>query len=264
MIPLLIAVPFGPLLAWKRGDLFAATQRLYVALGLSLFTIAICYALIHGGPALAPLGIGLAVWVMIGSLSEIQLRIGLFKQPLGTSLARLVGLPRTVWGTAFGHFGLGMTVLGLIVASAYQSESILVMKPGDKETLSGYTFEFTGFNESAAYNYQDLAGHFNVTRGEEFVADLHPVKRVYTSRNMPTTETAIHTIWGVTQIYMSLGDKQKDGGIAVRIYHKPWVTFIWLGTVVMFIGGCISLSDRRLRIGAPARKGRAREAASKA
>ncbi|PLW76942.1 heme lyase CcmF/NrfE family subunit [Cohaesibacter celericrescens] len=264
MIPLLLAVPIGPLLAWKRGDLIAATQRLYIAFGGTLFAIILCYSLIEGGSTLAPLGIGLAVWVMIGALSEIQLRIGLFKLPFKISLARLLGLPRTVWGTAFGHFGLGMTVLGLIVASAYQTESIVVMKPGDKETLSGYTFEFEGFKESAEFNYVDLAGTFNITRDDKFVTELHPTKRVYTTRNMPTTETAIYTNWGVTQLYMSLGDKQKDGGIAVRVYYKPWVTFIWLGSVVMFLGGCISLTDRRLRIGAPARKGRAKHAASTA
>ncbi|WP_319529350.1 heme lyase CcmF/NrfE family subunit [uncultured Cohaesibacter sp.] len=264
MIPLLLAVPFGPLLAWKRGDLYGAIQRLYVAFGVTLFVVAVCYAFLYGANALAPLGIGLAVWVMVGALAEIQLRIGLFKLPLGTSLSRLKGLPRTVWGTAFGHFGLGMTVLGLIVASTYQTENILVMKPGDKTSLSGYEFEFTGFKQSAAFNYADLAGTFIVTKSGKQVAELHPVKRVYTSHNMPTTETAIHTIWGVTQLYMSLGDQQDSGGIAVRIYYKPWVTFIWLGTLVMFLGGAVSLSDRRLRIGAPARKGRAREAAGNA
>lgn len=264
MVPLLLAVPFGPLLAWKRGDLYAASQRLYIAFGLALFVMAASFALIGGGAGLAPLGIGLAVWVMIGSLAEIQLRVGLFKLPFATSLSRMKGLPRTVWGTALGHFGLGMTVLGLIVASAFHSENILVMKKGDVTELDGYQFELKGFKEEARFNFADMAGTFRVTKDGEFVTELHPIKRVYTSRNMPTTETAIHTIGGVSQIYMSLGDKQKDGGIAVRIYHKPWVTFIWLGTVVMFLGGFVSLTDRRLRIGAPARRGRAKQAASTA
>lgn len=264
MIPLLIAIPIGPLLAWKRGDLVAAIQRLYIAFGLTLFAIVVCYALIDGGPAFAPLGIGLAVWVMIGALSEIQLRIGLFKQPFKIAMSRLMGLPRTVWGTALGHFGMGMTVLGLIVASAYQSENISVMKVGDTVNLSGYSFKLTGFEESSAFNYADLTGTFDVTKDGELVDELHPIKRIYTSRNMPTTETAIHTVAGVTQLYISLGERQKDGGIAVRIYHKPWVTFIWLGCVVMFFAACVSLSDRRLRIGAPARKGRAKQAAGTA
>ncbi|WP_316859831.1 heme lyase CcmF/NrfE family subunit [uncultured Cohaesibacter sp.] len=264
MIPIMIAVPVGPLLAWKRGDLAAAMQRLFVALGTSIFVTVLCYALIDGGSALSPLGIGLAIWVMVGALAEIQLRIGLFKQPLGTSIARLAGLPRTVFGTAFGHFGLGMTLLGLIVASSYQSEAILIMKKGEQTSVSGYTFELTGFQQKAEYNYVDLIGNFKVTKDGKDVAELNPIKRIYTSRNMPTTETAIHTIAGVTQLYMSLGEQQTNGGIAVRIYYKPWVTFIWLGCVVMFFGGCLSLSDRRLRIGAPARKGRARQAASTA
>nr|WP_321982441.1 heme lyase CcmF/NrfE family subunit [uncultured Cohaesibacter sp.] len=264
MVPLLIAVPVGPLLAWKRGDLFAAMQRLFIALGAAIFVTVLCYALINGGSALAPLGIGLAVWVMVGALAEIQLRIGLFKLPLGKSFSRLIGLPRTVFGAALGHFGLGMTLLGLIVASAYQAEDILVMKPGDQTSISGYTFQLDGFREHAEFNYVDLIASFQVTKDGQQVAELHPAKRVYTSRNMPTTETAIHTIGGVTQLYLSLGDAQENNGIGVRIYYKPWVTFIWLGCVVMFIGGCFSISDRRLRIGAPARKGRAKQAAGTA
>ena len=264
MIPLLIAVPVGPLLAWKRGDMFAAMQRLFVALGAAIFVTVVCYALLNGGSALAPLGIGLAVWVMVGSLAEIQLRIGLFKMPLSKSLSRFVGLPRTVFGAALGHFGLGMTLLGLIVASAYQSETILVMKPGEQASVAGYNFELKGFNEKAAFNYVDMIGTFTVTENGKEVALLHPAKRVYTSRNMPTTETAIHTIAGVTQLYISLGDQQENGGVGVRIYYKPWVTFIWLGCLVMFIGGLFSLSDRRLRVGAPARKGRAKQAAGTA
>ena len=264
MIPLLVAVPVGPLLAWKRGDLFAALQRLFIALGAAIFVTVLCYAFIHGGSAMAPLGIGLAVWVMVGALSEIQLRVGLFKLPFRKSLSRFVGLPRTIFGTALGHFGLGMTLLGLIVASAYQSEKILVMKPGEDTSISGYSFHLEGFREHAEFNYVDLIGAFTVSKDGKVVADLHPAKRVYTSRNMPTTETAIHTIAGVTQLYVSLGDTQGDNGIGVRIYYKPWVTFIWLGCLVMFIGGCFSLSDRRLRIGAPARKGRSKQAAGTA
>ena len=117
------------------------------------------------------------------------------------------------------------------------------MKPGDHATVSGYSFELGGFREHSAFNYVDLIGSFKVTKDGKEVTELHPAKRVYTSRNMPTTETAIYTIGGVTQLYVSLGDKQDDDGIGVRIYYKPWVTFIWLGCVVMFIGGCFSLSE---------------------
>ncbi len=264
MIPLLIAVPLGPLLAWKRGDIAAAMQRLFTALGAAILVTLLVYGFVEGGPVLAPLGIGLAVWMIVGAFAEFQLRIGLFKSPLSTSFSRMKGLPRTVYGTALGHLGVGMTVLGLVVASSYQEELITVMKPGDTKVVSGYSFEFKGMKESSEFNYTDLAGNFVVTKDGAFVTELNPVKRVYTTRGMPTTETDIYTMWGTTQLYMSLGDKQDDGGMAVRIYYKPWVTFIWLGTVVMFFGGCVSLTDRRLRIGAPARKGRAKAAASTA
>ncbi|MCT4654455.1 MAG: heme lyase CcmF/NrfE family subunit [Cohaesibacter sp.] len=264
MIPLLIAVPFGPLLAWKRGDLRGAMQRLWVTLGLSILTVILVYGFVEGGPVLAPLGIGLGVWLILGSFAEIQLRVGFFRNPAAKAFSRLKGLPKTVWGTALGHLGVGMTLLGLIVVSAYEVEDISVMKVGDSRTVAGYTFTFTGMKESAEHNYSDVAGTFSVTKDGQAVTMLTPVKRIYTTRGMPTTETDIYTMWGVTQLYMSLGDKQENGAMAVRIYYKPWVTLIWLGTVVMFFGATVSLMDRRLRIGAPARKGRATQAASTA
>ncbi len=264
MIPLLIAVPFGPLLAWKRGDLGAAMQRLWTALGIAILTTLLVYGFVEGGPALAPLGIGIGVWLVIGSFAEIQLRSGFFKNSFSKAFSRMMGMPKSVWGAALGHLGVGMTVIGIVVASSYQLEDISIMKVGDSRTVAGYTFTFEGMKESSEHNYSDVAGTFKVTEGDKLVTTLNPVKRVYNTRGMPTTETDIYTMWGVTQLYMSLGDKQDNGAMAVRIYYKPWVTFIWLGSVVMFFGACFSLADRRLRIGAPARKGRAKQAASTA
>jgi len=111
-VPLLIAVPFGPLLAWKRGDLFGVAQRLLGAAAIGVITVAVVFAMEGGGPILVPFAIGLALYVIAGALMEIVERTGLLKVPLATAFARARGLPRSAWGAAFAHVGLGITLLG--------------------------------------------------------------------------------------------------------------------------------------------------------
>src|SRR5690348_9504228 len=112
-VPLLIAIPFGPLLAWKRGDLFGAAQRLMWAAALGVVALAVAFAIQGGGPVLAPFGVGLAVYVMIGALIDPMERIGLFRQPFAIAFARARGLPRSAWGTAVAHFAAGMLLFGV-------------------------------------------------------------------------------------------------------------------------------------------------------
>ena len=250
MVPLLIAVPFGPLLAWKRGDLYAASQRLFAALGIAILVMIIAFGFLYDGPILAPVGIGLAAWLMIGSLAELQLRSGLPKVALGTAARRLIGLPRSVWGTAMAHFGLGMTVLGIVVVSAYETENISIMKPGETTTIAGYSVRFDSLKPRPGPNFQENAARISVLKDDQLITVLEPTKRIYPARQMPTSESAIKTFI-FSQLYVALGDTNDDGGTVVRVWWKPMITLIWLGTVVMFVGGFWSLSDRRLRIGAP-------------
>ena len=106
-VPLLIAVPFGPLLAWKRGDLLGVAQRLIGAAAIAAIGIAVVFAMEGGGPVLVPFAIGLALFVMAGAVTDIIERTGLLRVPLRTAYGRAYGLPRSAWGTAFAHFGLG-------------------------------------------------------------------------------------------------------------------------------------------------------------
>src|SRR5690606_25756453 len=122
MLPLLVALPFGPTLAWKRGDLAGAVQRLWLAAGVALAAVVATYAVAYRGPWLAPFGIALGVWVMAGSLVELASRIKLGQSPLVDSWRRLKGLPRSALGTTTAHFGVGLMVVGIIATSAYQSE----------------------------------------------------------------------------------------------------------------------------------------------
>ncbi len=250
MLPLLLAMPFGPLMAWKRGDAYAAAQRLMFAVIAALVVVVAVYATFARGPWLAPFGIALGVFVMMGALTEWATRIKLGAAPTAEVVRRARNLPRSNYGTLLAHFGVGLMVVGIVATSAYQEERILVMKPGDGVEVGGYTVAFKGASPGRGPNYREEIAKFDVTRGDAAIALLEPSKRVYDAPPQPTTESGIHASWR-GDLYVVIGDDQGGGAYAVRAYFNPLVRFIWLGALIMFIGGGVSLSDRRLRVGAP-------------
>jgi cytochrome c-type biogenesis protein CcmF len=249
-VPLLIAVPFGPLLAWKRGDLLGVAQRLTYAAAVAAVTVAVVFATEGGGPILVPFAIGLALFVMAGALTEIAERTGLLKVPLATAFARAKGLPRSTWGATLAHFGLGIALLGIIGETQWSMERIAELKPEQSITVRRYNLHFDGTTTRQGPNYREFAAHFTVRHHGEVIGVMEPAKRNFPSRGTATTETALMTR-GFSQIYLSLGEVKTDGSLAVRLYYKPLVLLIWLGPMAMVIGGALSLSDRRLRVGAP-------------
>jgi cytochrome c-type biogenesis protein CcmF len=124
------------------------------------------------------------------------------------------------------------------------------MRPGDTVELSGYEVTFDGAAPRRGPNYTEEVGHFTIRQAGAYVTELDPSKRVYTARQMPTTEAGIYTI-GFSQLYLSLGESRGDGAVDVRVYYKPLITLIWIGCVIMSLGAVFSMADRRLRIGAP-------------
>jgi len=250
-IPLMLAMPFGPLLGWKRGDILSAAQRLLAAAMLSAVAIAAAFALEHGGPVLAPFGVGIAIFVMAGAVTDIAERTMILRVPFNAALRRAIGLPRSVWGTAFAHFGIGATLLGIVSVTAWGSEHIAAIKPGEIIDVSHYRLTFDGSLDRPGPNYRDVVGHFTVRRASgEVIGVMEPSRRTFPARNMATTEAALMTR-GVSQLYVSLGDPDSNGAVPVRLFFKPNVLLIWGGAFIMFLGGGLSLSDRRLRIGAP-------------
>jgi len=249
-VPLLFAMPFGPLLAWKRGDILGVAQRLMGAFAVGLVTIAVVAAAESEVSVLAPFGIGLALFVMTGAVTDIVERIGLFRVPLSVVRQRAAGLPRSVWGTAFAHFGIAVTLLGVVSVGTWANERIVGLKSSQTVSLSGFDLSFDGLVQRSGPNYRELVGKFTVRRGGVPIATMEPAKRSFESRATTTTEAALLTR-GFSQLYLSLGDVNDDGSVAVRLYYKPMVLLIWIGAVVMMFGGALSLSDRRLRIGAP-------------
>jgi len=249
-VALMLAMPFGPLLAWKRGDLLGVAQRLVAASGIGALVVAVVFAVEGGQSVLAPFGVGLAAFVMVGALVDLTERTGLFRLPLTTVRARASGLPRSAWGTAIAHFGIALSMLGIISAATWGTELIAVVKPGQTVSLSGYELAFDGLIQRPGPNYSEVVAKFKVRSGGRTIGAVEPSKRSFSARDMSTNEAALMTR-GAGQLYLSLGDAGNDGSVAIRFYYKPMVMLIWLGAVVMMLGGALSLSDRRLRIGAP-------------
>jgi cytochrome c-type biogenesis protein CcmF len=249
-VPLMLAVPFGPLLAWKRGDLLGAAQRLIAAAGTALIVVALVWGWTRGGGVLAPLAIGLGAFVILGALSDLAERSGLFRVPLPAAVRRARGLPRSAWGAIFAHAGIGVALIGIVCETTWNSEYIASMKTDDVARVGGYALKLDGIVARGGPNYRESVAQFSVTRDGSPVSVMTPSKRNFTTRGSTTTEAALLTR-GFSQLYISLGDAAADGSIAVRIYYKPLVLLIWFGPVLMAFGGVLSLSDRRLRIGAP-------------
>jgi cytochrome c-type biogenesis protein CcmF len=250
MAPLLVVLPFGPFLAWKRGDLVAVTQRLAGAAGLALFAAILCFALVGGSISLAPLGLLLGFWVAFGALAELIDRAKFFRTDLVTSFRRLFGLPRTAWATAMSHFGIGVTVIGIVAASAWGSEVVTAMSPGETATVAEHQVTFAGTEHVEGPNFISDTGRFQIRSPGGSITEAHGERRVYRASGIPTTEAAIIT-YGFSQLYLQLGEPQDDGRSVVRMWYKPYITLIWLGCVLMAGAGFLSLSYRRLRIGAP-------------
>ena len=199
---------------------------------------------------LAPFAVGLALFVMGGAITEIVERTQLFRESFATALRRARGLPRSTWGSVIAHFALGITLIGIVGETQWSSERILTMRPNETVSISGYDLTFDGVVSHQGPNFRELRANFTARRDGEVLAILGPAKRNFPVRGMTTTEAALMTR-GFSQIYLSLGDPNPDGSVAVRVYHKPFVLLIWLGPLMMAIGGALSLSDRRLRVGAP-------------
>ncbi|OSI62972.1 heme lyase NrfEFG subunit NrfE [Bradyrhizobium canariense] len=247
---LLLAVPFGPMLAWKRGDLLGVTQRLLAAGVAGLIAVAMVWGWVRGGSALAPLAIGLGVFVIAGAVTDLAEGTGLFRLPFATTLHRARGLPRSAWGSVFAHAGLGVALIGIVCETTWNSEYIATMKQNDVAHVAGYDVKLDGLFQRQGPNFHEMIAEFNVSHDGEMLSVMTPSKRSFTTRGSSTTEAALLTR-GASQLYISLGDATAEGAIAVRIYHKPLVLLIWWGPVLMAFGGVLSLSDRRLRVGAP-------------
>ena len=256
-LPIILAMPFGQQLAWKRGELLPIATRLFVAILAGLGLALTIFSITQGGQIIAAIGLGLGLFVVVGSLDDLRVRAS--RGGAANFFGRLTGLPRSIIAAAIAHMGVGLMVIG-IAATAFHEEQIATMGPGDRLSIGGVEVVFDGLSRRPGPNFVATSGSFTLLENGAKLVNLHPGKRTYVGRTMPTSETARLTR-GLGQIYLAVGDSNGDR-IDVRAYWKPYVLLIWLGPLVMTLAGLLSLTDRRLRVAAPRRAKGADKAAA--
>jgi cytochrome c-type biogenesis protein CcmF len=246
-----LILPVGAMLAWKRGDLGRALRGLAPIAVLAVALGALIFALQTGRSALGPVGVALGAWIVAGAAYDLWSRTG--RLGAGARAARLLRLPRADWGKATAHAGLGTTIFAVAAMMAWKIEDIRVAQIGETWTMGAYEVTLVKVEEVQGPNYTSTMAEMRVTRDGSDVALLYPEKRVYPVQAMPTTEAAIHQTLG-RDVYLVIGDPQAQGGWAVRAYIEPFASWLWIGCALMALGGFLSLTDRRYRVAAGARR----------
>ena len=248
MVLLGLIMPIGAMVPWKRGQLTRAMRPLRYAFVLALALGGLAWALQTGRSLIGPMGAFLGAWVVMGAIVDLCSRTG-----QKFNAGRLLRLPRSDWGKAVAHAGLGVTMLGVAGLTSWQSEDIRVAQIGVPFEVGGYTLTLDAVEEGEGPNYLYTRGYLTLGKDGQEIAQMLPEKRIYPVAQMPTTEAAIDYNLA-RDVYVVIGDAQNNGGWAIRTYIKPLTNWIWIGCALMALGGFLSLSDRRFRVAVGARK----------
>ena len=243
-IPLALLLGVGAMMRWKQDK----PMRLFKALGV-LFVISIIVG--SSLPLLfsryefgAAIGLMLATWIVLTTLQGVRLRLA----NKDYSLQSFMSVPRGFYGMSIAHIGVAVFIVGITLTSIYSEEKDVRMVPGEQFVLGGYSFEFKGARSIPGPNYLAQKGHLTVSKDNQVVATLYPEKRVYRVQRSPMTEAAIDA--GITRdLFIALGEPRgADGAWSLRLYVKPFIRWIWLGTIIMALGGLLAATDRRYRM----------------
>jgi len=253
MLALAVALPIGAMLPWKRARIGRTLIALVPALVLAVAMGLLAWAIFTGQSALTPIGVALSVWLVAGAATDLWTRTG--RGALGGRMSRLWRLPRADWGKSVAHAGVGVTMFGVVALTGYQIEDIRVARDGAPFRVGAYEIELLGVEQNVqGPNYISTIAQVSVRTPEgREITRLTPERRVYPVAGMPTTEAGIDS--GFTRdVYIALGEPQAGGGWALRTWIKPFANWIWGGTIIMALGGFLSLSDRRYRFAPGAAK----------
>lgn len=246
MTPVVLIMGVGPILRWKRADAKEAIDRLRWALAVAILAALIVPPLMGGFSAIVPIGIFLAFWLMASTIANLVSRVRTLTSSDGVR-AKLAKQPIHYYGMLLAHFGVGVFIIGVTLVEGYQEEKDVRMEIGDTVEMKGYTFRFDGAARVPGPNYMAERGTLTVTRAGVPYLVMHPEKRIYNVQQNPMTEAAIDSGF-FRQMYVSMGEPLERGAWSVRLYYKPFVTWIWTGAALMALGGILALSDRRYRL----------------
>jgi len=262
VVPLLIAMAAGPLMPWKRAQLWPVLQRLWWAcvVAFGAFFVAL---LLTGQKVLPAVGFAFAAWTVGAAITDIADRTQLFRTRIGNSWARAKGLPRAAWGAAIAHAGVGIVAAG-VAGMGLAQERLIAMAPGDTTQMAGYTWRLDGVRDHTGPNYTSRKATITVLQGDRVVHVMEPSRRWFPIGRQHTTEVSIRTNL-LYDLYAVIGEEDAATGKAViRIHFNLLAPWLWIGSAIMALGGALSLADRRVRISAPARRTKMPEGAAPA
>jgi len=240
-VPLMVPVVFlmvpGGIAHWREARWAQLGHDLrWPALSAVLAGAAV-WAFTERGTWLTAMGLALATWVVVGLLMQIAIRL---KKP--------GRIPPSFWGMHLAHLGIAVITVGITMVKSYEVERDVRMGLNDTVSIENYSFELVGVSEVAGPNYRAIRGEVNVSKDQKPLEVLHPEKRKYFSSAMPMTEAAIDS--GLFRdLYVSLGEsiEGEKPQWSVRVFYKPFVSWIWYGAILMVLGGLLAVSDRRYR-----------------
>ena len=246
LVPLVFLAGMGPMARWKKANVPAMARQLrwaFIASGIVAVTVPF---LMGGWSWLAALGMVMATWIVTTAAHGIKQRFDATHPNLPWG-HRLKAIPAGYFGMHVAHLGVAVAIVGGTLVSNYQSDKDVRMDIGDTVTVGGYTFRFDGVIETKGPNYTANQGMIRVLQDGHELMTLKPEKRVYTVQTMPMTEAAIQSnTW--RDLYVSLGEPVSGGAWSVRVYHKPFVVWLWAGAILMVLGGVLAISDKRYRV----------------
>ncbi len=241
MVPVLLFMVIGSYARWKNDGIAELAKKLRPVAILSVLLGCTAPLLAGAWSALVALGLTLAFWILLGSALQI------YRQLKDT--VNWKSTPLSFWGMHVAHIGIAVCVVGVTMVKGYETEKDVRMVIGDTVSVGGYTFRLTGIRQEPGPNYQADVGDVELIRDGRVLRTLHPEKRLYQSSTMPMTEAAIDTSL-IRDVYVSLGERLEGGdkpAWAMRVYHKPFITWIWGGCLLMALGGAMAALDRRYR-----------------
>ncbi|SDW31270.1 heme lyase CcmF/NrfE family subunit [Nitrosomonas communis] len=246
MAPAVFLIGVGPIAKWKQASLPSLAIRLRWAFAVSLVSALIAPFLMSEWKPLVSFGLLLAFWIIASIFVNIKHRLknsgesGLF--------SKLSRQSRSYYGMHCAHLGIAVFIIGVTLVNGYETEKDVRMEIGNTVSIGGYIFRFNGTKNLTGPNYKSIEGDIDVLKNDKQIRKLYPEKRTYNASGMAMTEAAIDT--GLFRdLYVALGEPLDDNAWIVRVYHKPFVDWIWLGCFLMALGGVLSVTDRRYRYG---------------
>lgn len=245
MAPAIFLIGVGPISRWKQMSLPSLAIRLRWAFAISVVSALIAPYYMGEWRPMISFGLLLAFWIIVCAFVNLKHRIS--NSGEGNLFIKLARQSRSYYGMHCAHIGVAVFIIGVTLVNGYETEKDVRMEIGSKVTVGGYTFQFNGTRNDVGPNYKAVIGDIAVIKDEQFVRNMYPEKRTYNASGMAMTEAAIDTGF-LRDLYVALGEPLTNGAWVVRVYHKPFVDWIWLGCLLMAIGGITSITDRRYRL----------------